>query len=109
LRAGIDGLNKALVGFEDKSAVAECTFAFCAGPDAEPILYVGNTFGNIVPARGSTHFGWDPIFQPAGYKLTYGEMPKEEKNKISHRFRALDLLRDDFIKRADHFRAILEK
>jgi inosine triphosphate pyrophosphatase len=105
--AGIEGLNKALAGFEDKSAVAECIFAFCAGPDAEPILYCGKTFGSIVMPRGERHFGWDPIFQPTGYDLTYGEMPKDEKNKISHRFRALDQLRDDFTKRPDHFRALL--
>ena len=46
-----------------------------------------------MPARGPTDFGWDPIFQPDGYDETYAEMPKSEKNKISHRKRSLDELR----------------
>lgn len=52
-----------LTGFESKEATAICTFAYCAGPDAEPILFEGRTEGRIVPARGPTHFGWDPIFE----------------------------------------------
>jgi inosine triphosphate pyrophosphatase len=44
-----------------------------------------------VAARGPLDFGWDPIFQPDGFEGTYAEIPKEEKNKISHRYRALEL------------------
>jgi inosine triphosphate pyrophosphatase len=32
--------------------------------------------GRIVPARGPTNFGWDPIFEPEGYEHTYAEMEK---------------------------------
>lgn len=35
----------------------------------------------------------DPVFQPTGYDQTYAEIAKAEKNKISHRYKALDLLR----------------
>lgn len=93
-----EGLYKLLAGFEDKSAQAICTFAYHPGqPNAEVILFQGRTDGDIVSPRGSRDFGWDPCFQPKGYNQTYAEMPKEEKNKISHRFRALDRLRDHFI------------
>lgn len=54
---GHDGLNKMLVGFEDKSAQAVCTFAYCEGPGHEPIIFQGRTSGKIVPARGPTTFG----------------------------------------------------
>ena len=38
--------------------------------------------------RGSTGFGYDPMFLPEGHALTYGEMPPAEKHAISHRARA---------------------
>ena len=68
---GHDGLNRMLAGFDDKSATALCTFAFCAGPEAEPILFEGKTLGRIVPARGPANFGWDPIFEVDGMHKTY--------------------------------------
>jgi len=67
---GHDGLNKLLVGFDDKTADAICTFAYSAGPGTEPIIFEGRTPGTIVPPRGPTAFGWDPIFQPLGKEQT---------------------------------------
>ncbi|KAM5322244.1 inosine triphosphate pyrophosphatase-like [Glossophaga mutica] len=52
--------------------------------------------GRIVVPRGCRDFGWDPCFQPDGYEQTYTEMPKAEKNAISHRFRALRELQEYF-------------
>jgi hypothetical protein len=37
--------------------------------------------------------GWDPVFQPQGFDVTYAEMNKDIKNTISHRYRSLDKLR----------------
>ncbi|KAK0265083.1 Inosine triphosphate pyrophosphatase [Friedmanniomyces endolithicus] len=84
---GVHQFHKLLAGFDDKSAQAVCTFAYCEGPGHEPIVFQGRTDGKIVPARGPTNFGWDACFEYEGQ--TYAEMPKEEKNKISHRARAL--------------------
>lgn len=39
--------------------------------------------------RGSDGFGYDPVFIPEGYDLTYAELDPDEKNRISHRGRAL--------------------
>lgn len=58
-----EGLYRMLAGFEDKSAVAVCIFAFSAGVDHEPVLFEGKTKGRIVDPRGPRHFGWDPCFQ----------------------------------------------
>ncbi|XP_013181363.1 PREDICTED: inosine triphosphate pyrophosphatase [Papilio xuthus] len=92
-----EGLTKLLTGWEDKSAEAVCTFAYCPSGDKDVILFQGKTAGTIVSPRGTRDFGWDCVFQPDGYNLTYAEMPKHEKNKISHRYKALDKLRTYFI------------
>uniref|UniRef100_A0A803MN12 Inosine triphosphate pyrophosphatase n=1 Tax=Chenopodium quinoa TaxID=63459 RepID=A0A803MN12_CHEQI len=93
---GLPGLNNLLKAYEDKSAYAMCVFSLALGPSADPITFVGKTMGKIVQARGPNDFGWDPVFQPDGYEQTYAEMPKEEKNKISHRCRALALVKSHF-------------
>ncbi|XP_026277910.1 inosine triphosphate pyrophosphatase isoform X4 [Frankliniella occidentalis] len=95
---GAEGLHRMLTGWEDKSAYALCTFGFCASSDddCEVLLFRGRTDGIIVSPRGPGDFGWDPCFQPSGYELTFAEMPKDEKNKISHRSRALAKLREHF-------------
>ncbi|KAK1267323.1 Inosine triphosphate pyrophosphatase [Acorus gramineus] len=95
-KTGHEGLNNILKAYEDKSAYALCVFSLALGTTVEPISFVGKTLGKIVPARGPPDFGWDPIFQPDGYEQTYAEMPKEEKNKISHRFKALDKVKAYF-------------
>lgn len=63
---GHEGLNNLLAAYEDKTAKAVTTFAYSAGPGHEPLLFQGVTEGKIVPARGPTHFGWDPIFEYEG-------------------------------------------
>ncbi|KAG6500214.1 hypothetical protein ZIOFF_040057 [Zingiber officinale] len=95
-KTGHEGLNNLLKAYEDKSAYAMCIFSLSLGPSNEPITFVGKTQGKIVPPRGPNDFGWDPIFQPDGYEQTYAEMPKEEKNKISHRSKALALVKSHF-------------
>ena len=50
--------------------------------------------GTIVDApRGRGGFGYDPVFQPQGYDQTFGELSSIEKNRISHRARAIHSLR----------------
>ncbi|XP_060565350.1 inosine triphosphate pyrophosphatase-like [Ruditapes philippinarum] len=96
-KIGPEGLHKMLAGFEDKTAEAVCVFAYCSGePGSKPELFIGRTPGSIVEPRGPRDFGWDPCFQPEGYDQTYAEMPKVEKNKISHRGRAMELFKKHF-------------
>jgi inosine/xanthosine triphosphate pyrophosphatase family protein len=54
---GPQKLHHMLDGFEDKSAQAVCTFAYCEGPGHEPVLFQGRTDGKLVASRGSTVFG----------------------------------------------------
>jgi XTP/dITP diphosphohydrolase len=50
--------------------------------------------GTIVDApRGEGGFGYDPVFQPRGYEQTFAELSSAEKNRISHRARAIRSLR----------------
>ena len=96
-KLGPEGLFKLLAGYEDKSGQAICTFAYAPDQDSDVILFKGITEGTIVEPRGTREFGWDPIFQPDGFNQTYGELPKATKNTISHRYRALDKLRNHFL------------
>ena len=57
--------------------------------------FEGIVEGTIRHSRsGAGGFGYDPIFQPDGYSITFAEMSDEEKNKISHRGRAIRKLLD---------------
>ncbi|MGK7371693.1 MAG: RdgB/HAM1 family non-canonical purine NTP pyrophosphatase, partial [Candidatus Halalkalibacterium sp. M3_1C_030] len=48
----------------------------------------------LTEKRGEKGFGYDPVFQPEGYKETFAEMESETKNKISHRGKAIQLFLD---------------
>ncbi len=58
--------------------------------DDEESYFQGEVLGSIRTERsGSKGFGYDPIFQPNGFKITFAEMNEKQKNAISHRARAL--------------------
>jgi XTP/dITP diphosphohydrolase len=57
-------------------------------------IFEGVIEGTIVGApRGSAGFGYDPVFQPRGFDQTFAELSPARKNRISHRARAIRLLR----------------
>lgn len=57
------------------------------------INFEGSVYGKILDEKRGIHgFGYDPIFLPDGYKLTFAEMTMGEKNKISHRAKAIEKL-----------------
>ncbi len=59
-------------------------------PDGRKIVARGECEGRILTeTRGEGGFGYDPLFVPEGYDISFGEMSPEEKNKISHRAKAL--------------------
>ncbi len=54
------------------------------------VLFEGVVHGVILKQkRGNNGFGYDPVFKPDGYNKSFSEMSLEEKNKISHRFLAV--------------------
>ena len=90
---GEAGLCRQLDAWDDRRAIA--TVVLCLYDGRETRQFVGQTGGTITAApRGEHGFGWDSIFQPDGFTLTYGEMAREEKMKISMRARALDALKN---------------
>jgi XTP/dITP diphosphohydrolase len=70
---------------KDRSAHFVCVLSL-AWPDGHVESFEGRADGTIVfPPRGDKGFGYDPIFQPNGYSITYGEMEPAAKHSISHR------------------------
>jgi inosine triphosphate pyrophosphatase len=109
-KCGHDGLNRMIVGYDDKSAYAQTVVAFCPGPGKDVVIFDGRTMGKIVPARGKLDFGWDPIFEPdEGDGMTYAEMSKDAKDAISHRSRAMAQLKEYFVNEHDSIRACLPR
>jgi len=49
--------------------------------------------GLVEYPTGSNGFGYDPLFMPAGFSITYAQLTAEEKNRISHRSRAFDKMK----------------
>lgn len=63
-------------------------------PDGESIVARGTVEGHILlEERGEGGFGYDPMFVPEGYDKTFGQLPAELKNEISHRANALKELK----------------
>lgn len=102
--AGIDGddeaNNRKLIGliknvpYEKRTGrfVSVITMVF---PDGSSVVARGEVEGHIVlEEQGSNGFGYDPLFVPAGYDRTFGEIEPEIKNRISHRANALNALRE---------------
>ncbi len=88
---GVRGLLKLLEGVVDRRAEFKSAVSFCA-PGLDPLCFLGIARGRISEeARGSQGFGFDPIFIPdGGGERTFAEMGLEEKNKYSHRAKALE-------------------
>lgn len=73
-----------------RRAQFRCTLVL-AWPDGHDEVFEGVMPGQVVwPMRGEQGHGYDPIFVPEGYDITFGEMDRWEKNKISHRARAVE-------------------
>ncbi len=87
-------LLRELAGKADRSARFRCVAAL-SDPSGRAETVSGTCEGRIVAApRGAQGFGYDPLFVPEGHERTFAEMPNEEKNRLSHRGRALALAKE---------------
>lgn len=84
-------MNRSWAALEQAQAPYPRRARFCctlvlAWPDGHDEVFPGVMPGQIVwPMRGEQGHGYDPIFQPDGYDITFGEMDRWQKNRISHR------------------------
>jgi len=88
----VEKLLRELNNVADRSARFRCVIALAR---AGTVLgtFEGAIEGKIVDfPRGNEGFGYDPVFQPAGFDRTFSEMAAELKNKISHRSKAVAAL-----------------
>ncbi|NIA71999.1 RdgB/HAM1 family non-canonical purine NTP pyrophosphatase [Pelagibius litoralis] len=70
-------------------------------PDGETASFEGRMEGSLVwPPRGDIGFGFDPMFQPKGYDLTFAEMDPAKKHAISHRALAFAQLKKALLEAA---------
>ena len=80
-------------GSDDKSAWFTSALAV-AWPDGPAVVVEGEVHGTLTfPMRGTRGFGYDPIFIPAGFSETFGEMAPAAKDAMSHRARAFAKLK----------------
>lgn len=78
---------------ESKRHARFVCFLVLLGPDGNEHTFTGTCEGIIaLEEQGTGGFGYDPIFRPAGHDDTFGILPPETKNIISHRARALAAL-----------------
>jgi XTP/dITP diphosphohydrolase len=88
-------VERELAGKSDRSAYFVCALCL-AWPDGHHEIFEGRVDGRLVwPPRGRRGFGYDPMFQPQGHDLTFGEMEPARKHAMSHRARAFEKLLDE--------------
>lgn len=89
-----DLLLKSMQGKTNRNAKFVCCLVYYS-PNGEIITATGETHGKIMDKeQGENGFGYDPLFLSDDLGVSLGVAPAEEKNKISHRFRALQQLRE---------------
>lgn len=88
---GNEGICKSV----NKNRNIKAKTCFCLYNGRHYHIFIGELEGTLArKPLGETGFGWDPIFIPKGSKKSFAQLSKEEKNKISMRFLALEKLKN---------------
>lgn len=91
-------LLKEMEGKENRAAAFMCVISI-AVPSGVALTYEGRCEGVIAEApAGENGFGYDPIFYYPPMKKTFAQLSAEEKNRVSHRGKALEELKEEFDK-----------
>ena len=94
----IEKLLREMADKTERRAAFECVISI-AMPHGPALTYEGRCQGEILSEpRGSGGFGYDPVFYYPPLEKTFAELDLEEKNKISHRGRALQEMAGEFDK-----------
>lgn len=93
-----DAKNRALLALVPpkarRNARFVCVLAFAPFPGGDLLFAEGVVDGKLAPKpAGSRGFGYDPIFIPAGYRQTFGQLGNRVKSVLSHRARACESLK----------------
>jgi XTP/dITP diphosphohydrolase len=88
---GNDGLLKLMENVKDREAKFQSVIAYYSTGLESPTCFKGEVIGEITTEirRGISSFGFDPIFKPKNSDKTFSEMDISEKNKYSHRAKAI--------------------
>jgi XTP/dITP diphosphohydrolase len=93
-KSDIKNMEKLLTSLQgETNRQAQFRTVFCLIEDGKHLFFEGKVAGAIATEpRGSAGFGYDPLFVPTGEKLSFAQMTVADKNKISHRARAVEAL-----------------
>lgn len=90
-------IEEKLLGLENKKAHFICALALVLGDNKE-YVYEGRVDGTLsFPPKGKEGFGYDSIFIPNNYTITFGEMGAKKKDLISHRAHAFKQFKEHII------------
>lgn len=90
-KANMRKVLKEMEGVQNRSACFKTVIALIL--QGREYCFEGKVEGEILGGpQGEAGFGYDPIFRPCGYTQSFAQMPMEEKNRISHRGRAVEQL-----------------
>jgi XTP/dITP diphosphohydrolase len=90
---GNEGLLRIMNGVRNRRAAFESAVAYCSAGSKSPMCFMGGVAGEITEeerkGNDDSGFGFDPIFKPSNSSKTFAEMLIAEKNRFSHRAKAL--------------------
>ena len=91
----IEKVLSEMEGIQDRKAYF--ITVLCVYTENKTEYFEGRVYGNLLTEnKGYKGFGYDPIFVPEGHKITFAEMDAEEKNKISHRKKAIEKFLENY-------------